>query len=136
MLSNHSMNVDLKIDKSIKYPGYTAFSKRKCLIVLNSLSIETLKHEVIHLKQYFNNKFHLIKYLFSDKYRLKSELEAYSEKIEKLSLDEIEDFSRTLKYQYSLSINLCDINLEIFKLRNKLQIQNKNMNIHIGIEDF
>lgn len=129
------MYVDLKIDKSSKYPGYSEFSGRKCLIVLNSLSFESLKHEIIHIKQYINNKFHYIRYMLNDKYRLKAELEAYSEKIENLTLDEIENFAKMLRQQYMLSIDLIDINLEIFKFRDTLKRKNNNLGISINIKE-
>lgn len=129
------MKVDLKIDKNYKYLGSISYSRKRCLIIINSLNLESLRHEVIHLKQYIRDKFYFVKYFLNSKYRLKSELEAYSDKIELLTLDEIENFSKALKHQYFLNLDILEINLEIFKYRDSLKLKNNNFNITFNVND-
>jgi hypothetical protein len=64
-----------------------------------------LAHEQVHVKQWFKTlALHPFLYLFSAKYRYKSELEAYKEQL-KYSPDKASKYAEFIKTRYNLSID-------------------------------
>lgn len=69
--------------------------------------IGLLEHEKIHVKQWWKNPlFHGIMYLFSEKYRLNCEVEAYKEQLKHCPANRRTLFAKYLVKDYNLKITL------------------------------
>ena len=80
----------------------------------NDLGIH--KHEIYHVKQWYRTcGLHSFLYLFSKKYKLKSEIEAYKEQLKYYPDDRTELFAKFICENYGLNVKKEEV---IFALKN------------------
>lgn len=67
--------------------------------------IGLLEHEKVHVRQWYRTfGLHSFLYLFSEKYRLKSEVEAYRKQLE--YSDDIDLFAKYISEDYNINISI------------------------------
>jgi hypothetical protein len=105
----------------IKYKDLTGTSKKgyhQGILGLNIITINTgsmrdiglLNHEMEHCKQYSRIPFiswfyHPLMYLFSDRYRYRSELEAYKKQLDSISRTQTNKEEKAMSFAKSISTN-------------------------------
>ncbi len=111
-----------------KYPIFPFFGLGTCKIIIKKKFIidsGILNHELKHIEQYKNKWNHVFKYKFNKEYRLKCELEAYTEQMKVYKYKDITQCSwiiDALVNKYNLNIPVAFI---VKKIEEILQEINK-----------
>ena len=89
----YSDNLPAWVGGRCNFPIFAYFGLGTCKIVIRPKYKDDVgihNHEICHATQYKKDWFHTLKYKFSSKYRLESELEAYTSQVMAYSYTNVE----------------------------------------------